>query len=216
MLRNSHIMKSIYESPLKGSQEKILLRRRAHWFPLFLSIFFTILFSLLFISLIFFIFLQVFPENNLLITLNLVILLYTLTIISKLIADWYCHFYLLTNRRVLEVNYKPLFTSSINNVILNQVKSTEIDIEKKGFINQLLDIGNVMITFDRPTHQEEFCFMNIKNPTSVGFLLADVLDMNKVEFDLMNNPIWYQTKNKEKPYRITEEIFPGRVVNTLL
>ncbi|MEM4271140.1 MAG: hypothetical protein QXO70_03550, partial [Candidatus Pacearchaeota archaeon] len=128
------------------------------------------------------------------------------------IADWHCHFYLLTNRRVLEVSYKPLFSNTINNVILNQVKSTEIDIEKKGFINQLFDIGNVIITFDRPTHREEFCFMNIKDPRSVGFLLADVLDMNKTKLDLMVNPVWYRSRENEKPYRITEEIFPGGAI----
>ncbi|MBI2031700.1 MAG: hypothetical protein HYT08_03740 [Candidatus Levybacteria bacterium] len=215
MIKSRHVTKPIYDSPLVDPREKILLRRRQHWFPLILSIFSTVLLSFLLMGVNFFVFLQFFPENNLFLTLNFVILLSALTIISKLIADWHCHFYLLTNRRVLEVSYKPLFASSINNVILNQVKSTEIDIEKKGFINQILDIGNVLITFDRPTHQEEFCFMNVKDPKSVGFLLADVLDMNKAELDIMVNPIWYRPRNKEKPYRITQEIFPGGVAEAL-
>jgi len=211
MIRNGHIIKPIYESPLVDPHEKILLRRREHWLPLVISIVFTLTLGILLALLNLFLFLRVFPNISLFLTLNLVILLSSLTLISKLIADWHCHFYLLTNRRVLEVSYKPLFASTINNVILNQVKSTEIDIEKKGLINQIFDIGNVIITFDRPTHQEEFRFTNIRDPKSVGFLLADVLDMNKAELDLMTNPVWYRSRDKEKPYRITDEIFPGRI-----
>src|SRR3989344_5765591 len=208
MIRNSQIIKPIYDSSLLNPHEKILLRKRQHWFTLVMSMLASILIGLLLMLLNYSIFSLILHNYSLLLTLSLVILLFISTVIAKLIADWHCHFYLLTNRRVLEVSYKPLFANNINNVILNQVKSTEIDIEKKGFINQILDIGNVMITFDRPTHQEEFCFMNIQDPRSVGFLLADVLDMNKAELDLMTAPIWYKTKDKERPYRITGELFP--------
>lgn len=209
MKNDGQIMKPIFDSPLVNPLEKILLRKRQHWFTLFISILASMLIGLMLMLLNYSIFSLVLHNYGLLLTFTLIIFLSISTVIAKLIADWHCHFYLLTNRRVLEVSYKPLFANHINNVLLNQVKSTEIDIEKKGFINQILDIGNVMITFDRPTHQEEFCFINIQDPRSVGFLLADVLDMNKAELDLMAAPIWYRTKDKERPYRITGELFPG-------
>ena len=64
-----------------------------------------------------------------------------------------------------------------------------------------------MVTFDRPTHREEFCLVNIKDPKSVGFLFTEVLDSDKP--DTIINPLWYKTKNQEHPFRFTQEIFPG-------
>jgi len=215
MVENGQIIKPIYDSPLLNPREKILLRKRQHWFVLALSLFAIILIGIFLISMNYFMFFQIIHNYNLILAIDLIIFISISTITAKLIVDWHCHFYMLTNRRILEVSYKPLFANSINNVILNQVKSTEIDIEKRGLINHILDMGNVIITFDRPTHQEEFCIMNIKDPKSIGFLLADVLDMNKAELDLMETPIWYKTKNKERPYRITGELFPGRTMGTI-
>lgn len=209
MMRGSQIIRPIYDSPFLNPLEKILLRKRMHWLMLILPVTGTILFGILFIIFNYLLFATFTQNIFFLISLALIIILITSSVISKLIVDWHCHFYILTNRRILEVCYKPLFANHINNVILNQVKSTEIDIEKKGLINHLFDMGNVLITFDRPTHQEEFCFMNIKDPRSVGFLLADVLDMNKTDLDLMMSPVWYKSKNEGHPFKITEEIFPG-------
>ncbi len=149
MFKDGNITKSISSN---GSipvnvihQEKILLKKRQHWFTIALSIFTATFLGLLFIILDILFFSKFLPNIYLLLSLALIILLITTTVAAKLIVDWYCHFYLLTAHRILEVCYKPLFTSHINNVILNQVKSTEIDIEKTGFINQLLDNRSLYI-----------------------------------------------------------------------
>lgn len=210
MFEDGQLIKSIplHDGSPFNHQERTLLRRRVHWFTLALPIFALLLFDILFIAAESF-FLTIFATSiYLLASMTLIIILITTSLIAKLIVDWYCHFYLLTTHRILEVCYKPLFSNHINNVILNQVKSTEIDIEKTGFINQLLDMGNVLVTFDRPTHYEQFCFINIKDPKSVGFLLADILDFKRAQLDLMENPVWYKTKRKERPFGITDEIFP--------
>lgn len=190
-------------------KETLLLRKRNHWYVLAQPLIFTnliLLATILFTSYFFFNFL-----NDLL--LFIIILLMVLMIyangIIKLLADWYCHFYVLTSRRIMEISYKPLFSKTMNNVIISQVKSTEIDVEMEGMLAQLLDIGSVIITFDRPTHQQEFCMHSIKDPKSVGFLLAEQLDQRKI--NSMESPVWVRAKNKNKGdrFRFIEEIFPS-------
>ena len=207
MLNDYQIIKKIGDGPALHKEEKILLRKRQHWLVLIMPVFFSIIIAIVVSSFLYYFFILKISQIGLFISSVLVVILITTSAIAKIMVDWHCHFYILTTNRILEVCYKPLFSNYINNVILNQVKSTEIDIEKAGIINQLLDMGNVIVTFDRPTHQEEFRLMNIKNPKEIGFLMSDVLDIEKP--DMMSSPMWYKSKNEENRFRITEEIFPG-------
>src|SRR3989344_1167452 len=207
MLNDYQIIKKIGDGPALHKEEKILLRKRQHWLVLIMPVFFSIIIAIVVSSFLYYLLILKISQVGLFISSALIVILITSSAIAKILVDWHCHFYILTTNRILEVCYKPLFSNYINNIILNQVKSTEIDIEKTGIINQLLDIGNVIITFDRPTHQEEFRLMNIKDPKEIGFLMSDVLDIEKP--DMMDAPIWYKSKNEEHRFRITEEIFPG-------
>lgn len=192
--------------------EKLLFRRRQHWFTLFLPILATILLSALSIGITLFAASAVPSQIIFFTVLSLIILAITTSGVAKLIIDWYFHFYVLTDNRILEISYKPLFSDKINNVILNQVKSTEIDINTVGIINKLLDMGDVVVTFDRPTHEEEFIFSNIKNPKSVGFLLCDALDVSKSAVNIKEpEVVWFRSKKKDSDdnFKFTEEIFPA-------
>ncbi|OGH43366.1 MAG: hypothetical protein A3H50_01625 [Candidatus Levybacteria bacterium RIFCSPLOWO2_02_FULL_37_10] len=207
MLNDYQIIKKIGDSPALHKEERILFRKRQHWFLLIVPVFFSIIIAIAATLSLYYFFILKTSQIGLFISSVFVVILIATSAIAKIVVDWHCHFYILTTNRILEVCYKPLFSNYINNVILNQVKSTEIDIEKAGIINQLLDMGNVIVTFDRPTHQEEFRLMNIKNPKEIGFLMSDVLDIEKP--DMMSSPMWYKSKNEENRFRITEEIFPG-------
>ncbi len=196
--------------------EKILLRQRQHGFTLFLPIVGVTLIS--FLSMVIVLAAAIiFPSQIILFAiLALVILAVTSSELAKIIVDWYFHFYILTGHRILEVSYRPFFSDKINNVILNQVKSTEIDIESNGIISKILDMGNVTVTFDRPTHQEEFVFANMKNPRAIGFLLCDALDTTKPEIQIKEPKVtWFKQRKKDEEeensshFRFTEEIFPG-------
>ena len=206
MLNDYQIIKRIEDSPPFNTRERILLRKRQHWFIIIIPVFFSIAAAVIVTLILYYLFVLKISQVGLFMSSIPVVFLMTSSIIAKIIVDWHCHFYILTTNRILEVCYKPLFSNYINNVILNQVKSTEIDIEKTGIINQLLDMGNVIITFDRPTHQEEFRLMNIKNPKETGFLMSDILDIEKT--DMMDAPLWYKSKDEKHRFRITEQIFP--------
>src|SRR3989344_8370436 len=206
MFNDYQIIKKIGDSPALHKEEKVLFRKRQHWLVLVIPIFLSVVIAIAVSSFPYYLFVLRTSQIDLFISSALIVISITSSVIAKILIDWHYHFYILTTNRMLEVCYKPLFSNYINNVILNQVKSTEIDIEITGIINQLLDMGNVIITFDRPTHQEEFRLMNIKDPKEIGFLMSDALDIEKP--DMMDTPIWYKSKNEDHRFKITEEIFP--------
>lgn len=134
------------------------------------------------------------------------IVLLTLGLIVKILVDWYFHLYLVTNRRILEIAYKPFFSQDVNDVLLDQVRCTEIDVKIHGYINALVDIGDIIITFDRPTHKQEFVLHNIKSPRSYETLLGHLLNTPK---QMMNTQtIWYRQDDSERPYAFTENMIP--------
>lgn len=153
--------------------EKLILAQRKHWysfvFPIFIVAFIAIasIFGLIILS-------PIFPSYiQLLFSSALFIAIAAATFIGKLIVDWYLNFYIITSKKIIEVSYKPLTSRHTNEILLDQVKCTEIDTRVDGPIHELLDIGDVIITFDRPTHQEEF-------------ILADMSDPKKMEANLEN------------------------------
>lgn len=191
------------DKPLESPpEEMLLLRKRNHWYVLAQPIGVTTFVFLLTILSAGFFFINILRDFLLFAIATLIFLMiYTSTII-KFLTDWYCHFYVLTTRRIMEISYKPLFSKDINNVIINQVKSTEIDVEMEGMLAQLLDIGTVIITFDRPTHLQEFCLHSVSDPKSVGFLLAEHLDRAKTD---SGSYVWVKPKNKDDRFKIIEE-----------
>lgn len=132
------------------------------------------------------------------------LLILTLGLMAKILVDWYFHLYLVTNRRILEIAYKPFFSQDVNDVLLDQVRCTEIDVKIHGYIHGLMDVGDIIITFDRPTHQQEFILHNIKSPRKNGTLLGHLLNTPK-DFST-EQPIWYRDGSGTN-YAFTKERF---------
>ena len=188
--------------------EKLIFAKRKHWFVLVSQLCTTIAISLLLALVAVFLFL-LFAYPTLAITSVFVIFTITFSILAKLFVDWYCQVYVVTTRRIFEVCYSPLFSDQINDVLLDQVRCTEVDVKRNGIINELIDMGDVVVAFDRPTHQQEFMLLNIKDPKGTGILLADVLDSLKPAGSMST---WYRIHDRPNQYRFTEEIFPGQSV----
>lgn len=113
--------------------------------------------------------------------------------------------YIVTSHKILELCMVPLGTHSTNGVLLDQVRCTEVDVKINGILNQYLDMGDVGITFDRPTHQEEFTLSDIPNPNQAGALLADELDILRHEGTQQS---WFKSKKAPHKVRYTEELKP--------
>lgn len=181
--------------------EKLLLVRRRHPFVIFFPI---MLISFIIGTLILFsgiLFLNFFPSIPLFITTVLLLVSVLLTFITKSIMDWYFHLYILTTRKILEVWYAPLYAHVMNDVLLDQVNCTQIDFRRNGFMNEMLDMGDIVLTFDRPTHQEEFVFKDINKCYKLGvFLTRKLLDRNPDNPNNAISPIWFKSTGNSVSY----------------
>jgi membrane-associated HD superfamily phosphohydrolase len=177
-------------------EEEILFTKRQHWFVLVPSLALLVFLSLFIISVtlgIFMYFSLIPTYPDVFFSILALTLLFTSTLVVKTIMEWYFHVYTLTSHRIMEVCYSPLFSHWVNDVLLDEVRCTEIDITTHGFINQLFNKGDVVITFDRPTHEEEFKLSNVKDPQAIGQLIEQVFQSNISE---RPGIIWYRNRFK--------------------
>lgn len=185
--------------------EEILIAKRNHPFSLYVPILTATLIMFSFFGLEFYLFASLFKHVNLFIITTLITLQIFGYVMIKLFIDWYFHMYVVTSKRILEFLYFPLFSDVINEVLLDQVRCTEIDVKINGLINEIIDRGSIVLTFDRPTHQEECVLCGIKNPREVGSYLTNVLNAgNSNSFA----PIWKKSKIRPESFKFIEEIFP--------
>lgn len=171
-------------------EEKLLLVIRRHPFVVIMPVLFLIALSVFFIFATYVIFQRFILSMPLFIVTSLLFISVTLGITAKLIIDWYFHIYILTTRKILEFRYTPLTSYLVNDIMLDRVFCTEVDYQTNGWMHDLLDMGDVIITFDRPTHQEEFVLRDIQSCSAVGnFLAQQLIDGNPRESII---PIWFQ------------------------
>lgn len=186
-------------------REQVKVFTRPHWLIPTQTIIITVLLSFVFLSVSFTGLIYIFSSPFLFAVTTLLIIMITLALIVKILADWYFHFYLITNRKISEVCYLPLSTHYVNEVLLDRVKCTEVDVRTDGIIKQLLNIGSVTVTFDRPTHQEAFVFWNVGNAKEIGYLLSG----KPMEAGSEERTIYYRPLDNDKRYYAADEIMPG-------
>src|SRR5713226_5653445 len=88
--------------------EQLLFARRKHVRVLFAPIVAILLFYLLFSITGFYVIHTIMPSQIVLFfAISLILLLVTTSVITKIIIDWFFHLYIITNRKVLDVSYKP-------------------------------------------------------------------------------------------------------------
>ena len=169
--------------------EKILLVVRQHPFVVVLPILLLSLAATLFSGSAIVFFTRFYNSFTLLIATLLLLVSTTIGVITKIIIDWYFHVYILTNRKILEFTYTPLMSYDVNDVLLDRVYCTEIDFQTRGWVRDLLDMGDIILTFDRPTHQEEFVLRDILGCNKIGnFLTQELIDGHVRE---SITPIWF-------------------------
>lgn len=178
---------------LNLKDEKLLLAIRTHPFTVILPIVVALSLSSIFSWGLYTIFHQYFGLLYHFITSLLLIISGTIAIITKIIIDWYFHIYILTNRKILEFRYTPLMSYIVNDVMLDRVFCTEIDLQTQGWMHDILDMGDIILTFDRPTHQEEFIIKDIMNSSTIGnYLTKELLDRNP---SMPITPMWFNARH---------------------
>lgn len=174
-MQNGMIIRGIWEKFLTLKGEELLLVKRKHPLTLILAVSFISLIFCLFIFGTFILFVNLFSSPSLFIATALLLVSMGLTAITKCIVDWYFHVYILTTRKILEIWYTPLSGHAVNDILLDKVSCTEVDLKRSGFLHELFDMGDIVVTFDRPTHQEEFVFKDIQDSYKLGVFLTQRL-----------------------------------------
>jgi hypothetical protein len=196
------------QMPLSLPNEPMLVFTRVHWFMPVLSSVILCLISLFVLFLSAVVLLYVYPFPALFVIFSALVVSLTMTAALNIYIEWYSHFYIITTKRIAEYYYIPLFTNYVNEVLLERVKCTELDVDSGGIIKRLFDIGNVSITFDRPTHIEAFVFSNIHKPNEVGELLTNYFSTRTDK----ETTIWRETSpesQRRKSFYPIEDIQTG-------
>lgn len=185
--------------------EHLLIAKKQHWIVLLAPLFFIVFAGIFFLGVTTGLFIFKLLTLPLFIATALAIINVALAFALHEIIDWYFHVYILSDRKLLEILFQPIFSHVINDVFLDQVRTTEIDIKVQGFLYELLDIGDIIVVFDRPSHEETFIFKNIKDPRATGTYIADAL-----ETIMHDAPIWYHPRSIADNIRLNETVFPKR------
>ncbi|HUQ85275.1 MAG TPA: hypothetical protein VM077_03025 [Candidatus Limnocylindrales bacterium] len=196
-MKDGMVIKGDWDNFLNLEGEELLFVKRRHPFiiiyPLFLISTFTVIFSL-FSQ---FLFTFIVPSFPLFIATTLLICSFSMSLMIYSYIYWYFHLYILTTRKILEVKYTPLFAHVVNDIFLDKVNCTEIDLSSKGFFHELIDMGDLIITFDRPTHQEEFILQDVKDCDELGkFLTQKLMDRNS---EMAGETIWLRGRARIRP-----------------
>lgn len=192
--------------------EELIFATREHWLPLLIRLIkhtFVGLFAATISSVIFFFFLQ---SVSLAISSFFLILLIVSIVSIRDLIHWSFHLYIATNKQIIEIHYSPLLSEAINSILLDQIRCTEIDVAMYGFIPELLGIGNVEITFDRPTHKEEFIIRDIRSPRSIANLLSAQLHQGFPLSTAIKKPLWIK-ELKQNKYKFLGEAQYGYTSN---
>lgn len=197
-------------------EEKLLVVKRKHWFTLLPSLAFTSFFSFIAIIAAYIVFLLFFSAFMTFISVITTVFVLYISLIAKTIIDWHYHLYVVTTRKIIEVIHSPLFFYSVNGILLYQVRCTEIDVQVNGILKEYLDMGDVSITFDRPTHQEEFVLTDIQDPKATGIILSNALDWNPSD---TSTTIWSQGRSSKqaggKSFRIIDTTYPRQRIGAV-
>ncbi len=164
--------------------EKVIKVFRKHWLPVSVEM----LSLLLVVAIPIFAF--AFLRNNLLFDLSIrnayfLLLLYTfflifIWILSAIIwLDYYLDMWVLTDKRLIDVEQKGLFSREISSLRLDRIQ--DITVEIYGLVNTLLKIGNVHV--QTASAQKEFLIRQVSKPDLVKSLIntAHSLEIEKIQ-----------------------------------
>lgn len=194
-MQNTMITRGNWNIFLTLKSEQLLLVKRRHPFVLIAPIFITCCLAVFFIGCAFLLFQEIIFSPSLFFVSTLVLISISISLTTKTIVDWYFHMYILTNRKILELQYTPLTSYSVNDIMLDRVNCTEVDLISNGFFNEIIDMGDIVITFDRPTRREEFVLKDIQGSHELAtFLTQQLLDgASQASIQLQQqNTIWFK------------------------
>lgn len=189
-------MHSISHYHFEGQQEdeKILQIIRRHWFNIFMQyvpVIFMVILLLAVAVTVAALFPDFFREYSLTIWFFESLLLLTIWIYASLIfVDYYLDVWIITDRRVVNVEQKGLFLRDVSELRYRKIQ--DVTTEVNGFFPTMLNYGNVYVQTagERP----RFLFRNVPNPYDIKGTLMDLQkkerksDLGELENMIKNTP----------------------------
>lgn len=197
-------MQTNYNHFITFPDEKIILASRQHKFLLILPVTVIVLVSVLSFVLLITLKTSGLFSFPVFISLFMLVVILMNAAVIKLLSDWYYHFYVVTSRKIVEVSCNPLFSRVISGLLLEQVRVTEVDVEVNGLINDIFNMGHVIIDFDRMAHEERFTLYNIERPHETSRLLAHSFELIMQHGTLNKNQ--FKAKNLFKASKLARRV----------
>ncbi len=195
------------------NDEELIFATREHWLPLALRLVRQMTLGLLTATMIAAVLVLLLHSVSLSLSAFFLIILITSVISVRDLIHWSFHLYIATNKQIIEIHYSPLLSEAMNSVLLDQIRCTEIDVAMYGFIPELIGIGNVELTFDRPTHKEEFIIRDIRSPRKIANLLSAQIHQGQQGGQITRpQPLWVRELTTNK-YRFVGETPYGYTTN---
>ncbi len=195
------------------NDEDLIFATREHWLPLTLRVIKQTFLGLVIATMISSVIVLLLQSISLALSAFFLIILIASIISVRDLIHWSFHLYIATNKQIIEIHYSPLLSEAINSVLLDQIRCTEIDVAMYGFIPELIGIGNVELTFDRPTHKEEFIIRDIRSPRKIANLLsAQIHQGQQLKPIQREQPLWIKELSTNK-YRYLGETPYGYTSN---
>lgn len=105
-------------------------------------------------------------ENILLITWYVVVIVYTL----ERFITWYFNVYIVTERRVVDVDFTPLFNKRISETTYDKVEDSSFAMNN--FFQTMFNYGNVYL--QTAAEKREFDFDRVPKPSRVQDIISDL------------------------------------------
>ncbi len=194
--------------------EDLIFACREHWLPLVARLMKQLFIGVSLATMLSALFFIALKDTALAFNSFFLILLITGIAAVRCLIHWSFHLYIATTKQIIEVHYSPLFSHEVNSVLLDQIRCTEIDVEMHGIIPELIGIGNVELTFDRPTHKEEFIIRGIRSPRKIASMLSAQIHqgVNSRQQAMAKRPLWVREMQKNK-YKFLGEVSYGYSAN---
>ncbi len=156
------------------ADEKLILAKRKHWFVTFCPILNTLFIAIILIATLYLSLHVYLSSLPLFISISLLVISVATSRIVKVIIGWYCHMYIITNRRIMEVRHVPFSSYHVNDLLLDQMRVAEIDIDVGTIFNEIVGKGDVIVQLDQLAREHAFRLSDVAEPRRTAMYLTQV------------------------------------------
>ncbi len=98
--------------------------------------------------------------------------LFIFAFVFQSFLTWYFNVYLVTNKRIVDTDFVPLFYQKISSCELEHIEDITASIN--GFLQSTFNFGDLMV--QTASEKNEFRFVNITNPEDVQKVIEQAMD----------------------------------------